>query len=239
MSALAATRRWVRDDTHPVARLARRGYRALRGFEVPVLPGVHAGLYALHIGVRQGLGWLARVLWWTPLFKSRLAGPAPRLYLYSGMPQVLGPLTIHIGARCRISGVSTFSGRAAGPGRPCLHIGDNVGIGWQTTIAVGRRVVLGNNVRIAGRGFLAGYPGHPLDPVDRAAGLADTEDQIGDIVLHDDVWLGSGVSVLAGVEIGRGTIVAAGSVVTHDLPEGVLAAGVPARIVRSLAARRR
>jgi acetyltransferase-like isoleucine patch superfamily enzyme len=113
-------------------------------------------------------------------------------------------------------------------------VGNNVDIGWQTTIAVGRSIEIGNNVRSAGRAFLAGYPGHPIDAAARATGAPDTEDQIGDIVLEDDVWLATGVTVSAGVRIGRGTIVAAGSVVTKDLPPGVLAAGVPARVVRQL-----
>ena len=89
-------------------------------------------------------------------------------------------------------------------------------------------------MRIAGRAFLAGYPGHPLDAVARARGAPDTDDQVGDITLEDDVWLATGVTISAGVRIGRGTIVAAGSVVTKDLPPDVLAAGVPARVVRQL-----
>jgi acetyltransferase-like isoleucine patch superfamily enzyme len=133
-----------------------------------------------------------------------------------------------------VSGQTTISGRSTAPDTPELTVGNNVDIGWQTTIAVGRRVVLGDNVRIAGRAFLAGYPGHPLDPADRAAGLPETEDQVGDIVLEDDVWLATGVSVMAGVRIGRGTVVAAGSVVTRDLPAGVLAGGMPARVIRPL-----
>ena len=123
---------------------------------------------------------------------------------------------------------------ACGPREPELIIGKNCGIGWQTTIAVGRTIRLGDNVRISGRAFLAGYPGHPIDAKARAAGLPDTEDQIGDIVLEDDVWLGTNATVSAGVTIGKGTIVAGGSVVTKDLPPGVLAGGVPAKVIRKL-----
>ena len=65
-------------------------------------------------------------------------------------------------------------------------------------------------------------------------GLPDEDSQIGDIVLEDDVWLATGVTVSAGVTIGRGTVVAAGSVVTKDLPPGVLAAGVPAKVIREI-----
>ena len=142
--------------------------------------------------------------------------------------------TSPIGEGCRISGQTTITGRSSAPRTPGLEIGSNCDIGWQTTIAVGTRVRLGNNVRIAGRALLAGYPGHPMDAADRAAGLPELDSQCGDILLEDDVWLATNVCVSAGVRIGRGTVVAAGSVVTRDLPEFVLAAGVPARVIRPL-----
>ena len=54
------------------------------------------------------------------------------------------------------------------------------------------------------------------------------------IEIGDHVWIGMHCCILKGVRIGRGSIVAAGSVVTRDLPENCLAAGVPARVVRAL-----
>lgn len=53
------------------------------------------------------------------------------------------------------------------------------------------------------------------------------------IVIEDDCWLASGVTVTSGVTIGRGSVVAAGSVVTSDIPPGSVAAGVPAKVLRS------
>lgn len=234
MSSHIAFKRWVRMNSHPIARLIRCVYRQMLGFEIPMIAPIHKTMYALHLAIAGTLGWVARVFYWTPLFKSRLAGRAHGLYLYGGMPLMIGPLQARFGRACRVSGQTTFSGRWTGITSPELTVGDNVDIGWQTTIAVGTKVVLGDNVRIAGRAFLAGYPGHPLNAQDRAAGLPDTEDQIGDIILEDDVWLGTDVTITAGVRIGRGTVVAAGSVVTRDLPPGVLAGGVPALVIREL-----
>lgn len=54
----------------------------------------------------------------------------------------------------------------------------------------------------------------------------------GDIVIEDHVWLGVGVIVLSGVRIGKGAVVGAGSVVTQDIPDGAIALGVPARVVK-------
>jgi acetyltransferase-like isoleucine patch superfamily enzyme len=236
MSAATSFRRWAKNRRSPAAAAVHDLALAGRGWSMPVIPGLHRALYGVHRTATAALSAVARTLWYTPLFRSRLAGDAPRLFLYGGMPLLLGPVTIRLGPDCRMSGQTTIAGRSAGDATPRLEVGRNVDIGWQTTIAVGRLVRLGDNVRIAGRAFLAGYPGHPLDPFDRAAGRPDTEDQVGDIVIEDDVWLATGVTVSAGVRIGRGTVVAAGSVVTKDLPAGVLAGGVPARVIRPLLA---
>ncbi|MCL4475986.1 MAG: acyltransferase [Nitrospirae bacterium] len=54
----------------------------------------------------------------------------------------------------------------------------------------------------------------------------------GGITIGDDAWIGFGVIVLSGVRIGKGAVIGAGSVVTHDVPDGAIAAGVPARVVK-------
>ncbi|MEE8379581.1 MAG: acyltransferase, partial [Gammaproteobacteria bacterium] len=177
---------------------------------------------------------ITRIFVWTPLIKGHMNHVARHLYHYGGLPYICGPLIINLGDNCRVSGRTTFSGRSCSKDLPVLQVGNNVDIGYMTSIAVGRRVILGNNVRIAARGFLAGYPGHPLEAKARAAGLPEKDDQVGDIILEDDVWLATGVSVIGGVCIGKGSIVAAGSVVTHDIPPNVLAGGVPARVIRTL-----
>jgi len=234
MSRLNNLKRWVKAGENRPARLLRKIYGTLRNFEIPSFPRLFRVLYGIHKMLAGVLDWIARVFYWTPMFQARLSRPAPRLYLYGGLPLVTGSLLVQVGRDCRISAATTFSGRWCSEPTPQLIIGDNVGIGWQTTISVGSRVVIGNNVRIAGRSFLSGHPGHPIDAEDRAAGLPDTADQVGDIVLENDVWLGTGVMVSAGVHIGAGTIVASGSVVTRDLPAAVLAGGVPARVIRPL-----
>ena len=71
---------------------------------------------------------------------------------------------------------------------------------------------------------------HPLEPEPRRAKWESAEP----ITIADNVWLGGGAIVCPGVTIGADTVVGAGAVVTRDLPAGVLAAGVPARVVRPL-----
>ncbi|GAA5644681.1 acyltransferase [Vibrio proteolyticus] len=168
-----------------------------------------------------------------PAFKGKADKVGKRLFLYGGTPQVLGPLKICIGDDCRISGQTTFSGRVSAA-QPLLEIGNNVGIAWRTTISVGTRVRIEDNVRVSAGCFLFGYSGHPLDAARRARGEADDPHQIGEIVLRKNVWICTNVIIQCGIEIGEGTVVAAGSVVTHDLPANVLAAGNPAKVIRHL-----
>lgn len=228
---------WLKNGESPLARRLYGLARAILHFEIPVFRPLGRALLGLHLFVRHSFAATARVFYWTPLFKSRLNDGGERLYLYGGMPYVSGPVSISIGANTRMSGQTTFSGRTTPRTDgivPSLIIGSNVDVGWQTTIAVGTTVKIGDNARLAGRHILAGYPGHPIDARDRAAGAPDLDHQCGDIIIEDDVWLATGVSVMAGVRIGQGTIVAAGSVVTHDLPEFVLAGGVPAKVIKSI-----
>ena len=101
-----------------------------------------------------------------------------------------GPLKLSMGERCRLSTQCSLLARVNGNNQPELIIGNNVGIGWQTHIAVGSKIVLEDDVRMGGRNLLSGFPGHPLDPVARARGDADTDDQVGDIIIEEGAWLG-------------------------------------------------
>jgi maltose O-acetyltransferase len=76
---------------------------------------------------------------------------------------------------------------------------------------------------------------HPIDPEPRRIGWEYAEP----ITIADNVWLGGGVIVCPGVTIGQDTVVGAGAVVTRDLPAGVVAAGVPARVLREIGDRDR
>jgi maltose O-acetyltransferase len=71
---------------------------------------------------------------------------------------------------------------------------------------------------------------HPIDPEPRRVGWEYGQP----ITIADNVWLGGGVIVCPGVTIGQDTVVGAGAVVTKNLPAGVVAAGVPARVLREI-----
>lgn len=225
---------WLKNSDSKVARVAYSFAKNLIQLELPACRVIYSPLYHIHTTIRSLIANLLRIIYWTPLFKSRLENNPRHLYLYSGMPLLLGPLEISMGDHCRVSGHTTITGRTSKHLQPKLIIGNNVGISWQNEIFVGHRIEIGDNVRLAVKVRLVGYPGHPVDPVARAKGVPDTDDQAKNITLEKDVWLTAGVTVMGGVRIGAGTIVTTGSVVTKDLPPGVLAGGIPAKVIRPL-----
>ncbi|MBL6456271.1 sugar O-acetyltransferase [Belnapia sp. T6] len=128
------------------------------------------------------------------------------------------------------------------------------GIGEGTEIRPGFACDYGGNIRIGARGFVnfnvvmldcapitignrvqiapavqIYTATHPLAAAERAGGLEWARP----IRIGDDVWIGGGAIILPGVTLGAGCVVAAGAVVTRDVPPGVLVAGNPARITRA------
>lgn len=100
-------------------------------------------------------------------------------------------------------------------------------INYNCTILDTSPVHIGANAFLA-PGVCLSCVGHAFLPDQRAAGLCTSSP----ITLEDDVWIGANATVCGGVTIGRGSIIGAGSVVTHDIPAGVVAAGVPCRVLR-------
>lgn len=148
------------------------------------------------------------------------------------------------GSRIRIADGCEFRSAAwsnyVGVNRPCIlstlspaaviEIGRECGfsgtvIGAATRISIGDRVMCGANVTITDTDW------HAVDPAARAAGAPP---ETAPVAIEDEVWLGMDVIVLKGVRIGRGAVVAAASVVTRSLPAGVVAAGMPARVIREI-----
>ncbi|OBU18888.1 acetyltransferase [Photobacterium aquimaris] len=231
--SFAQCKKWLKNSQHPFPVALFRLISFIRCFELPLPKWCQSTLYSLHQILTTLWCYFINFFYYLPAFKGRLHCYGKRTLLDNGLPFFSGPLVMSIGNDCRISGKTTFSGRTDST-NPTLTIGDNVDIGWQTTIAVGDKIIIGNNVRIASQGFLCGYPGHPIDPHLRAQGLADLPQQIGSIILEDDVWVCTRVTIIGNVTIGSGSIIATGSMVTKSFPPNTLIAGNPAKAIKKL-----
>lgn len=110
-----------------------------------------------------------------------------------------------------------------------IEVGENFYTNHHCVILDGAKVTFGDNVFIAPNcGFYTA--GHALDVEQRNRGL----EYAYPITVGDNVWIGGGVTVLPGVTIGSNTVIGAGSVVNKDIPEGVLAAGNPCKVIRKI-----
>lgn len=110
-----------------------------------------------------------------------------------------------------------------------IEIGENFFSNANMVILDEAKVTFGDNVFI-GPNCSFYTAGHPLDVERRNAGL----EYSWPIKVGNNVWFGGGVTVVPGVTIGDDVVIGAGSVVTHDIPSGVLAAGNPAKIIKNL-----
>lgn len=182
---------------------------------------------------RRRVGWLLRRIgdvrcalrarW--HLRHAAYVGPRVRLW---GRPAVLVEGALIVADRVQLVSTLAPIELAAGVGAR-LEIGEGTYINYGCSIAalqhvqIGPRCHIGTYVQITDNNF------HRLEPERR-----DERPPSRPVVLEENVWLGARVIVLPGVRVGAGSAVAAGSVVTKDIPPRSLAAGVPARVIRSL-----
>ncbi len=163
------------------------------------------------LAVAHALAWLLPV--------TRFIRLRARIYRLAGLD--IGRGTILMGAV-----------RLTGEGRKTrlLSIGDNCVLNDSITFNLGAGVTLGDRVAV-GMQTLFLTVGHLIGDAAFRSGAT----RCAPIVVGSGAWIGARVTVLPGVTIGSGAVIAAGAVVSRDIPSGVVAGGVPARVLRVLA----
>jgi acetyltransferase-like isoleucine patch superfamily enzyme len=109
-----------------------------------------------------------------------------------------------------------------------IRVGRNVFINHNCTLNDIGGITIGDEVFIGPRVSLI-TSGHPVEPALRRRQIVAAP-----IAIERGVWICTGATVLHGVTVGNDSVVAAGAVVTHDVPAGVVVGGVPARLLRSV-----
>ncbi len=144
-----------------------------------------------------------------------------------GRPSIQNWGTMIIGERVRL--VSTIATLELVVEDGTLEIGKGTFINYGCSIAATQLIRIGANSSIGTYAILMDNDYHRLEP-----GRRYERPESAPIILQDNVWLGARVIVLRGVTIGTGSVIGAGSVVTHDIPPCTLAVGVPAKVIREL-----
>jgi galactoside O-acetyltransferase len=110
-----------------------------------------------------------------------------------------------------------------------VYVGENFYANFNLVIVDDGDVYIGNNVMVAPNVTIT-PTGHPVDPDLRRPGNQFSIP----IRIGNDVWIGANTVILPGVTIGNNSVIGAGSVVTHDIPENVVAVGNPCRVLRKI-----
>ena len=188
------------------------GYTRMRAGEYYAAPDFY--LFELQMAARRKLDALNAI----PSFDMERRGPMLKDQLGSfGNSFVVSPVTWEYGTH--------------------IHLGDGVLINFDCIFLDGADIRIGDGTAVAPRvQFLTA--GHPVDAAERVTRDPATGKPNGGITVNKpitigkDCWIGAGAIIVGGVTIGDGTTIGAGSVVTRDIPGGVLAAGNPCRVIR-------
>ena len=120
--------------------------------------------------------------------------------------------------------------------KPDLRIGDNVTITNNCIISCAKKIEIGDGT-LLGRGTFITDNSHGKNDTIPELNVIPAKRKIyskGEILVGKNVWTGANVCIMPGVTIGNGVVIGANSVVTHDLPDYCIAAGVPARIIKRI-----
>lgn len=118
---------------------------------------------------------------------------------------------------------------------PRIKIGSRVSINYDCHIGCVNEITIEDDVLIASRVYISDHTHGSLDYSDIRIPPSKRELQSkGSVIIETGAWIGEGACILPGVRIGSHAIVGANAVVTHDVPSYSVAAGIPARVIKSL-----
>jgi maltose O-acetyltransferase len=159
---------------------------------------------------------------------SAISRALPQLSFVRSRTAMLRAVGVRIGSRSLVMGPLDLTG--VGQIAELFSIGDDTYVTGPLHVDLGAAVRIGDRVRLGHQVALLTVD-HEIGPSEQRCGQV----LVAPIIIGDGAWLASHVTILPGVSVGNGSIVAAGAVVTHDVPPNTLVAGVPARVVRNLA----
>jgi len=182
-----------------------------------------------------------RLLWW-PVNRIGAAwagapwGAGWRLYgrplwqLHRGSTVTIGTgLSLRSGSRTNPLGVYHPCIICTWTAAAILRIGNDFGL-TGGAIVCAEQVTIGDRVWVGANTVITDTDFHPLHPADRRRD--PKQGATAPVVIGDEVFIGMNAQILKGVQLGTGCVIGAGSVVTRDVPPGMIAAGNPARVIK-------
>lgn len=118
---------------------------------------------------------------------------------------------------------------------PKIEIGNNVSFNTDIHIGCINHISIGNNVLGASRIYITDH--HHGEPTPEMLLIPPAQRPLiskGPVIIKDNVWIGEGVAIMPGVTIGENCIIATNAVVTKDIPANSVAAGIPAKVIKTM-----
>jgi acetyltransferase-like isoleucine patch superfamily enzyme len=216
--------------------MLRRVYRGVQQFSLPAPRVVVVPMLWAFISGRAIFHFFKRTLICEPLFKAYCTQYGKKLTTGVFIHYIQGRGELIVGDEVTIVGKIGINFAARFCPRPKLTIGSHTKISNRCSFTVGKSISVGSHCLFASDVWVFDSSGHPADPTERMAGLPPRADTVLPVVIGNNVWIGRRSLIHPGVTIGDNSIVAAGSVVTGDVPPNTVVAGNPARRFASLTA---
>ncbi|WP_051305915.1 acyltransferase [Desulfogranum mediterraneum] len=207
---------------------------AFRALRLP-FPGLFGAVFFnLHNVMLMCWRRLKQFFFYEPMLRYRCSRVGRSVFFEVNFPLIIGYGSLSVGDKVTIGGnVTVIVSYKINPD-PVVSVGDNVYLGYATVLSCAERIAIGDNVLIAERCSIFDNNNHPVDPVARKNNEPIGRADVAPVVVEDGAWIGARSIIMKGVTVGRDSVVAAGSVVTRDVPPGMIVAGNPAVVVKQI-----
>lgn len=220
----------IRTKKNPFYRLLHDSYKRIMKLNVPYITRIAGLLYTERLLRHLIWHWIINKFYYEPMMRYRCTQVGKNIQTDGDIPLIVGEGDIIIGDNVFLGCKGAWFLIGTGYNRPRLIIGSNTTINYRTVISVAKEVRIGNNCAIAEETKIFDNNSHSLDYENRDMRKED----IAAISIADHVWIGMNSIIMKGVTIGKGAVVAAGSVVTKDVPDLTVAAGNPAKLIKRI-----
>lgn len=163
-----------------------------------------------------------------------------RLFCYGGLAHIVANGRLVLPATEKINFVNSSKAATLGNARPCkLNVYENAELIFKGSFGISNVVIvatksitIGRNVMIGGGVTIVDSDFHSMNPLDWFTGGDEKNMISAPVIIEDNVFIGMNSIILKGVTIGNDSVIAAGSVVTKDIPSGEVWGGNPARYIK-------
>lgn len=204
--------------------------KKIRKSEVSLPNRLAHGLYAERLVRREAWNWLWNKFYYEPLLRSQCNSVGKKLRCDGDIPLIDGGGIINIGDNVFIGNSGAWFVSPNLYNTPLLAIGNNTSLNYRTIISAEQKVIIGNNCMIAEETKIYDNNSHNVDFRNRKLKPED----VSPVVIGDNVWIGMNSIILKGVNIGNGSVIAAGSVVTKNISPMMVAGGNPAVEIKKI-----